>query len=210
MRKPGQLVTGLRGTTGTRQAGPPASGSGLTQLEVSARRHPGGLSPSLPLGYPQRNQGLVGSGLPAQVRGASGDRLVQFAVRRSLEDSCHLGQQVTASRGERAELGERDRFFLSGERAPLRVMPCLAGDLGDEQAVTVSCWEVLAHLARIEHGYAKDKMNSRNATRLHPVGAEISAPGVSVPDMDTALILHAARQAAARQAAAPLASPPGS
>ena len=46
---------------------------------------------------------------------------------------------------EYAELGQRRRFLLPGERAPPGAMPRLRGDLGDEQPVGISSRAILVH-----------------------------------------------------------------
>ena len=74
---------------------------------AGARRHAAGTppydrSPAPPFLHPLRYQRLVGSCQAAQVRSAPGERLVELAFRRPLEDPGHLGQQVTPAAGQRA------------------------------------------------------------------------------------------------------------
>ncbi len=47
--------------------------------------------------------------------------------------------------GQRAQFGQRGRFFLAGERAPPGAMARFAGDLGDEQTVGISPGTILVH-----------------------------------------------------------------
>ena len=93
------------------------------------------------------------------------ERLVELAFGCPLEVPGHLGEQVTPAVGQFAEFGDRGGFFFPGERAPPGVMPRLAGQLGDEQTVGSGSGMILVHLARIEYGYAKGKVNSRNRVR---------------------------------------------
>jgi hypothetical protein len=46
---------------------------------------------------------------------------------------------------QRAQFGQRGRFFLVGERAPPGAMTRFAGDLGDEQTVGISPGTILVH-----------------------------------------------------------------
>jgi hypothetical protein len=47
-----------------------------------------------------------------------GQRLVELALRRSLEDPGHLGQQVGSAARELAQRGRRGSLLVTGERAP--------------------------------------------------------------------------------------------
>ena len=88
---------------------------------------------------------LVGPGLAAQLRGGPGERLVEFSLRRALEDPGHFGQQVSPASRERTEFGERDGFLVLGERAPLRVMPGLAGELRHQDSVGRRSQSMIPH-----------------------------------------------------------------
>ena len=57
-------------------------------------------------------------------------------------------------------------------------MPGLAGDLGDEQAVTIRYRTILIHPARIEHHYVKSNLNGGNQVgtvwSVRPIDASFS------------------------------------
>jgi hypothetical protein len=146
------------------------------------RRHAGSSGPAPPLGDPLRGKGLVGARQAAQLRGGPGQRLVELALRRPLEDPGHLGQQVGPVACQRAELGHRSGFLLRCERAPLGVMSRLAGQLGDEDAVGVGSGTILGHLARIEHGYDKSKVARLMVGSDTPVLTPGYLPRASRPD----------------------------
>ena len=63
------------------------------------------LGPAPSFGGPLRDEGLVGSGEPAQGGGLAGERLVVPALGDALEDAADLGQQVGPAAGKVAELG---------------------------------------------------------------------------------------------------------
>jgi hypothetical protein len=86
-----------------------------------------------------------GPGHAAQPRRGPGQRLVRFALAGALEDAGHLGQQVGPAPGQRAQFGQRGRFFLVGERASPGAVARFAGDLGDEQTVGISPGTILVH-----------------------------------------------------------------
>jgi len=106
----------------------------------------------------------VGPGFAAQVRGTPGERLVELALGRPLEDPGDLGQRVGPARRERAQLGYCWGFLFPGERAPLSVMPGLASQFGDEQPVRVVSEMILVHSSRIELECFKGNLNSVNRT----------------------------------------------
>jgi len=129
---------------------------------AAERRQPRGLGTTLPLRYPRRDQRVIGTGLAAQLRGALGQRLVEFTRGGSLEDPGHLGEQVTPAAGPCAELGDRGGFLLCGKRAPPGVMPRFAGQLSHQNPVGTRSGMILTHLSRVEYDYGKGKVNSRN------------------------------------------------
>ena len=65
--------------------------AGLLQVRAAVRPPAGIRGPALPLGNPRRYRLEVDPGLAAQVRRAPGQRLVELAFRRPLEDPGHLG-----------------------------------------------------------------------------------------------------------------------
>jgi len=111
---------------------------------------------------PSRDQGLVRAGCPAQVRHGLGAALVGPTRVEAQGDPGHLGEQVSATSREVAELG--DRRGGAGLVLP-GVVRGRAGQGGHEQAVTVRCGTNMGHLARIKH--ASDKGNGRGARGGH-------------------------------------------
>jgi hypothetical protein len=86
---------------------------------------------SLPPSFldPLRDHVLVGSGLPAQLRYLTHERLIEFSHGRALEDPGDLGQRLLGPAArELAEPGHSGAFLVRGELAPLRVMPRLTGN----------------------------------------------------------------------------------
>jgi hypothetical protein len=136
--------------------------------------------PAPPFLNPPRDGRRVSPGLAAQVRGLPGERLVQLPFRGALEDPGHLGQQVGPAARDGAELGHGDGFLVSGERAPLRVMPRLAGKLGHDHPVSVGSGTILVHLDRIEHRYDKSKLASAMKLTVTWQKPGMSAVGVTV------------------------------
>ena len=63
-------------------------------LQPAEWRYAGGSCPAPSLIDPLRYQGLVSPGLPAQLCGTPGQRLVELALGRPLEYPGYLGQQV--------------------------------------------------------------------------------------------------------------------
>lgn len=120
----------------------------------------GVFGPAPPFLNPPRYRLRVSPGLTAQVRSLPGERLVQLPFRGALEDTGDLGQQVGPAARDGAEPGYRGGFLVSGERAPLRVMPRLAGKLGHDHPVSGGPGTILVHLDRIEHRYGKRKLAS--------------------------------------------------
>ena len=105
--------------------------SGITYAAGTAGRSTGGLlafalrHPTLrdPTGY--RLQ--VGLRLGGTAARRTGQRLVQLAFARSLEDPGDLGEQVGTAARELAELGHRGGLLVAGERALLGAvagLPC--------------------------------------------------------------------------------------
>ncbi len=127
------------------------------------RAHTRGLGPAPAFLDPPRNCLRVCSGLAAQVRGLPGERLVQLSLGRTLEDPRDFGEQVGPAAGERAEFGHRGSLLVLGQVAPPGVMPCRAGELGDEETIGIGAGTTVVHLARIERGYAKNNLNSGNS-----------------------------------------------
>jgi hypothetical protein len=58
------------------------------------RPRAGGPGPAASLRYPLRDQGLICTRQAAQLRGLSGEWLVQFAVGCTFEDPGDLGEQI--------------------------------------------------------------------------------------------------------------------
>jgi len=109
-----------------------------------------GVGPAPSFGGPLRDEGVVGSGEPAQGGGLAGERLIVPARRRALEDAGHLGQQVGPACGKVAEFGHRGALLVPGEVAPSGVVPGGSGELGDQEPVPSRYEMILVHLARIE------------------------------------------------------------
>ena len=63
------------------------------------------------------------------------ERLVQLPLVETLQDPGYLGQQVRPPGRELAQPGHRGRMLGAGKLPPLRVMPCLTHELGDEDTV---------------------------------------------------------------------------
>jgi hypothetical protein len=86
---------------------------------------------------------------------------------------------------------EQFENLLGGERAPPGAVPSLAGDLGDEHAVSIRSRTILTHLFRVEHGYAKGKVNSENRSCPIRRVLKFRHPAFSVRDMDTGVMAPA-------------------
>lgn len=95
----------------------------------AVRRLAGGLGPRRPSAAHGGDEGVVGSGEPAQGGGLAGQRLIVPALGRALEDTGHLGQRVGPACGEFAEVGHRGGLLVSGEVAPSGVVPGGSGEL---------------------------------------------------------------------------------
>ena len=103
---------------------------------AAVRRLACGLGPAPSFGGPLRDEGVVGSGEPAQGGGLAGERLIVPALGRALEDAGHLGQQVGPACGEVAEFSHRGGLLVRGEVAPSGVVPGGYGELGDQEPVS--------------------------------------------------------------------------
>ena len=123
---------------------------------AAVRRLACGLGPAPSFGGPLRDEGVVGSGEPAQGGGLAGERLIVPALCRALEDAAHLGQKVGPACGKVAEFSHRGGLLVLGEVAPSGV-PGGSGELGDQEPVSSRREMILAHRARIERasGYLK-------------------------------------------------------
>jgi hypothetical protein len=141
-----------------------------------------GLGPAPSFGGPSRDEGVVGSGEPAQGGGLSGERLIVPALGGALEDSGHLGQQVGPAYGKFAEFGHRGGLLVLGEVAPSGVVPGGSGELGDQEPVSSRHETILVHLARIERtsGYLKQ---AGELSRQSRSGVAVSSdiPGCQPP-----------------------------
>ena len=98
---------------------------------AAVRRLACGLGPASSFGGPLRDEGVVGSGEPAQGGGLAGEWLIVPALGRALEDAGHLGQQVGPACGKVAEFSHRGGLLVSGEVAPSGVVAGGSGDLPD-------------------------------------------------------------------------------
>jgi hypothetical protein len=67
----------------------------------------------------------------------TGQRLIVTALGRALEDPGDLGEKVGAAARELAELGHRGRFLAAGQVAPAGPVAGLAGQLGDEDTISL-------------------------------------------------------------------------
>ncbi len=135
-------------------------------MRSAVRAHPRGPGPAPAFLSPPRNCLWVCSGLAAQVCGLPGERLVQLSLGRAFEDPRDFGEQVGPAVGERAEFGHRGGLLVLGQLAPPGVMPCRAGELCDEETIGIGTGTIVVHLARIEHDYVKNYLNSRNSLLL--------------------------------------------
>jgi hypothetical protein len=134
---------------------------------AAVRRLACGLGPAPSFGGPLRNEGVVGSGEPAQGGGLAGERLIVPALGRALEDAAHLGQQVGPASGKVAEFSHRGGLLVPGEVAPSGMVPGGSRELGDQEPVSSRRETILVHLASIEpaSGYLKQAGElSRNRT----------------------------------------------
>jgi hypothetical protein len=118
---------------------------------TAVRRLAYGLGPPPSFGGPLRDEGVVGSGEPAQGGGLAGERLIVPARGCAFEDVGHLGQQVGPACGKVAEFGHRGGLLVRGEVAPAGVVPGGPGELGNQEPVSSRREMILVHLARIEH-----------------------------------------------------------
>ena len=117
---------------------------------AAVRRLACGLGPASSFGGPLRDEGVVGSGEPAQGGGLAGERLIVPALGRAFEDAGHLGQQVGPACGKVAEFSHRGGLLVSGEVASSGVVAGGSGELGDQEPVPSWCEMILVHRARIE------------------------------------------------------------
>ena len=143
---------------------------------ATMRRLACGLRPAPSFGDPLRNEGVVGSGEPAQGGGLAGERLIVPALCRALEDAAHLGQQVGPACGKFAELGHRGGLLVPGEAAPSGMVPGGSGELGDQEPVSSRRRTILIHRTRIEpvSGYLKQAGElSRQSCSEVAVGSDI-------------------------------------
>ena len=115
----------------------------------AVRRLACGLGPAPSFGGPLRDEGVVGSGEPAQGGGLAGERLIVPALGRALEDAGHLGQQVGPACGKVAEFSHRGGLLVRSEAAPSGVVPGGSGELGDQEPVSRRREMILVHRARI-------------------------------------------------------------
>ena len=120
------------------------------RASAAMRRLACGLGPAPSFGGPVRDEGVVGSGEPAQGGGLAGERLIVPARGGALEDAGYLGQQVGPACGEFAEFGHRGGLLVAGEVAPSGVVPGGSGELGDQEPVSSRREMILVHSARIE------------------------------------------------------------
>ena len=81
---------------------------------AAMRRLACGLRPAPAFGGPLRDDGVVGSGEPAQGGGLAGERLIVSALGRALEDAGYLSQQVGPASGKVAEFGHRGGLLVFG------------------------------------------------------------------------------------------------
>jgi hypothetical protein len=150
---------------------------------AAVRRLACGLGPAPSFGGPSRDEGVVGSGEPAQGGGLPGERLIVPALGRAFEDAGHLGQQVGPASGKVAEFGHCGGLLALGEVTPAGVVPGGPGELGDQEPVPSWRRTILVHLARIERasGYLKQAGElSRQSRSGVAVGSDI--PGQPARD----------------------------
>jgi hypothetical protein len=86
---------------------------------------------------PRRYRLKVGPGLPAQLRSAPGQRLIQLTLTGALEDPGYLGEQAAPAVRELAQCGHRSAFLVAGERPPLRPVPSLPRQLSYQNPVSL-------------------------------------------------------------------------
>jgi len=101
------------------------------------RRHVRDSPPSAALLDPPLDRLRVGPGTAAQACGLACERFVQFALGGALQDPGDLGRQVSPAARELAQRGHRGGFLVAGELSPLRAVPRLAGELRDEDPVSL-------------------------------------------------------------------------
>ena len=143
--------------------------------QAAVRRLACALGAAPAFGGPLRDEGVVGSGEPAQGGGLAGQRLILPALGCALEDAGHLGQQVGPACGKVAEFSHRGGLLVRGEVAPAGVVPGGAGELGDKEPVSRREM-ILVHRARIEraNGYLKQAGElSRQSRSGVAVGSDI-------------------------------------
>ena len=142
------------------------------------RRLACGPGPAPSFGGPLRDEGLVGSGEPAQGGGLAGERLIVPARCRALEDAAHHGQQVGPAAGKVAEFSHRGGLLVRGEVAPPGMVPGGSGELGDQEPVSSRHETILVHPVRIERasGYLKQAGELSQQSRSE-VAAGSDIPG---------------------------------
>ncbi|SRR6266851_1464329 len=107
-------------------------------MQAAGERRPPCRSPAPPpLLRPHRYRVRVGPGLPAQPRGLPGQRLIQVALGRALEEPGHLGQQVGPAAREIAQRGHRGGLLVAGELPPPGTVAGLPRELRYQDPVSL-------------------------------------------------------------------------
>jgi hypothetical protein len=136
----------------------PAGGSPAVKA-TRERRHARGGPTAPALLDPGRDRLRVGPGLAAQLGGLPRERLIELPLRGALQDPSHLGQQGHAPVRELAELGHRRGFLVPGQHAPPGVTPGGAGELRDQDAVTIRTRAPVSHGLSIAAMYGKQALD---------------------------------------------------
>jgi len=97
---------------------------------------------------PDFQPGMASASAPAMRHSRAADRASGSSGSPSFVPSKIPATRASRSAGppgQRAEFGQRVRFFLVGGRALPGAMARFAGDLGDEQAVGIGPGTILVH-----------------------------------------------------------------
>ena len=125
------------------------------------RRQPGRIPAAVAFGYPCRDRLGVGPRQPAQDGRLAGELLIEFAFRGTLEQAGHFSQQVSPAARQVAQRGGCGAFLVLSELAPPGPEPGLAGQLRDEDPVSLR--------ALLDHAF-----EYRTGSRVKPGRPEVT------------------------------------
>jgi len=135
------------------------SGSAWRATRPTEWRQLSGLGAAAALLDPLRDQGLVGTGHPAQLGHGLPSRFVLRtpALGRAEREPGDFGQQIAAVPGDLPQLCRSGGFLGCGQAAPPGMPEGNARQVSAEQPTTIGPVMISSHLTRIEHAYDKSK-----------------------------------------------------